>query len=201
MPLGRQREPFSRPDWLFEIKHDGFRALAYIENGSARLLSHNGNWFKSFPVLCDSLASDVRVRSAVLDGEIVCLDQQGCSQFNQLFYRRGDPRFYAFDLLFLDGRDFRSVALIERKERLRHIVPPQPSRLLFCDYIPADGHQLFAPACARDLEGIVAKWKYGRYVGGPETSWVKIKNPAYSQIQGRREQFDKMRQRAASAGK
>jgi len=77
MPLVRQREPFSRPDWLFEIKHDGFRALAYIENGSARLLSRNGNWFKSFPVLCDSLASDVNVRSAVLDGEIVCLDQQG----------------------------------------------------------------------------------------------------------------------------
>ena len=55
MPLVRQHGPFSHPDWLFEIKHDGFRALAYIERGTARLLSRNGNWFKSFPVLCDSL--------------------------------------------------------------------------------------------------------------------------------------------------
>jgi bifunctional non-homologous end joining protein LigD len=77
MPLTRRPEPFSHPDWLFEIKHDGFRALAYIERGAARLLSRNGNWFKSFPVLCDNLASDVNVRSAVLDGEIVCLDKQG----------------------------------------------------------------------------------------------------------------------------
>jgi bifunctional non-homologous end joining protein LigD len=75
MPLVRQHGPFSHPDWLFEIKHDGFRALAYIERGTARLLSRNGNWFKSFPVLCDSLASDLSVRSAVIDGEIVCFDR------------------------------------------------------------------------------------------------------------------------------
>ena len=147
MPLVRQREPFSHPDWLFEIKHDGFRALAYVENGTARLLSRNGNWFKSFPVLCDSLASDLRVRSAVLDGEIVYLDKQGRTQFNRLLYRRGDPRFYAFDLLFLNGRDLRKLPLIERKTRLRKIIPPQPSRLLLCDYIEGRGEELFAAAC------------------------------------------------------
>ncbi len=65
MPLARRPEPFSHPDWLFEIKHDGFRALAYIEHGTARLLSRNGNWFKSFPVLCDSLLTDLRVSSAI----------------------------------------------------------------------------------------------------------------------------------------
>lgn len=200
MPLVRQRDAFSHPDWLFEIKHDGFRALAYLERGTARLLSRNGNWFKSFPVLCDSLASDLSVRSAVIDGEIVCLDRQGRTQFNQLLYRRGDPRFYAFDLLFLNGRDLRKLALIERKARLRKIIPPQPSRVLFCDCIEGRGEELFAAACERDLEGIVAKWKHGKYESGPETSWIKIKNPAYSQIQGRREQFDRMRQRAASAG-
>src|SRR5512135_2767015 len=69
------------------------------------------------------------VRSAVIDGEIVCLDRQGRTQFNQLLYRRGDPRFYAFDLLFLNGRDLRKLALIERKARLRKIIPPQPSRV------------------------------------------------------------------------
>src|SRR6266702_1678646 len=91
MPLARRAEPFSYPDWLFEVKHDGFRALAYIERGEARLLSRRGNWYKIFAVLCDSFASDLRVRNAVLDGEIVCLDKQGRTQFNQLLYRRGDP--------------------------------------------------------------------------------------------------------------
>jgi len=200
MPLARRAEPFGDPDWLFEIKHDGFRALAYIENGTARLLSRNGNWFKSFPVLCASLASELRVRTAVIDGEIVCLDKQGRTQFNQLFYRRGDPRFYAFDLLYLNGRDLRKLPLIERKARLRKIIPPQPSRVLLCDYIEASGEELFNAICTRDLEGIVAKWKRGKYVSGPETSWIKIKNRSYSQIQGRREQFEKMRTRAASVG-
>ena len=172
-----------------------------IERGAARLLSRNGNWFKSFTILCDSLASDMNVRSAVLDGEIVCLDKQGCAQFNRLLYRRGDPRFYAFDLLFLNGRDLRKLPLVERKARLRDIVPAQRSPVLFCDYIEASGDELFEVVCARDLEGIVAKWKLGQYVSGPETSWITITNPAYSQMQGRREQFDKMRQRVASAGK
>jgi bifunctional non-homologous end joining protein LigD len=199
MSLERRPAPFSHPDWLFKIKHDGFRALAYVENGTARLLSRNGNWFKSFPVLCDSLASDVSVRSAVLDGEIVCLDREGRTQFNPLFYRRGDPCFYAFDLLFLNGRDLRKLPLIERKARLRKIVPPQSSRVLLCNYIEARGEELFTAACERDLEGIVAKWKHGRY--GAEPLWVKIKNPAYSQIRGRHEQFDRMRKRAASAGR
>jgi len=121
--------------------------------------------------------------------------------FNQLFYRRGDPRFYAFDLLFLNGRDLRNLPLVERKARLRKIIPPQPSRVLLCDHIEECGEELFAAACARDLEGIVAKWKQGKYVSGPETSWVKIKNPAYSQLQGRREQFDRTRKRVASARK
>jgi bifunctional non-homologous end joining protein LigD len=137
----------------------------------------------------------------VLDGEIVCLDKQGRTLFNQLLYRRGDPRFYAFDLLFLNGRDLRRLPLVERKARLRKILPLRPSRVLLCDCIDGLGEALFVTACERDLEGIVAKWKLGKYVSGPETSWIKIKNRAYTQIQGRREQFDRMRTRAASAGK
>jgi bifunctional non-homologous end joining protein LigD len=90
----------------------------------------------------------------VLDGEIVCLDKQGCSQFNQLFYRRGDPRFYAFDLLFLNGRDLRKLPLFERKARLRQIIPSQPSRVLLCDCIEACGEELLdwrAPVTWREL--------------------------------------------------
>ena len=73
--------------------------------------------------------------------------------------------------------------------------------IVFCDYVQARGEELFAAACDRDLEGIVAKWRHGKYVNDPDHPWVKIKNPAYSQIQGRHEQFDRMRKWAASAGK
>jgi bifunctional non-homologous end joining protein LigD len=77
MPLGRARVPFSHPDWLFEVKWDGFRALAYSDADGVRLVSRNGNTFKSFPHLCDGLVRELRGRRCVLDGEIVCLDTGG----------------------------------------------------------------------------------------------------------------------------
>jgi hypothetical protein len=94
MPLGRRRRPFSHPDWLFEIKWDGFRSLAQIEDGQCRLISRNGNEFKSFSVLNDVIADEIKTRSAVLDGEIVCLDDGGKPQFRDLLFRRGEPRLY-----------------------------------------------------------------------------------------------------------
>src|SRR5579864_4387570 len=94
MPLKRQREPFSKPDWLFEIKHDGFRALAFVRDGSCRLVSRNGNDFKSFGTLIAAIPKHLKVKSAVLDGEIVCVDEHGRSQFNELLFRRGEPRFF-----------------------------------------------------------------------------------------------------------
>src|SRR5438477_8917018 len=98
MPLKRHREPFSHPGWLFELKHDGFRALAFVQNGKCRLVSRNGNEFKNFSTLALTLPKELSAQSAVLDGEIVCLDDQGRSQFNELLFGRGEPRFYAFDL-------------------------------------------------------------------------------------------------------
>jgi len=77
IPLGRLPEPFSDPDWFFEIKWDGFRALAYVEHGKCRLISRNGNEFKSFPALNLALPFECQAKSAVLDGEIVCLDDNG----------------------------------------------------------------------------------------------------------------------------
>src|SRR5437868_9764339 len=84
MPLVRRPQPFSDPDWLFEIKYDGFRALAYLDGSGARLISRNGNRFASFDPLCQSIAFFLRVKNAVLDGEIACLDDKGHSQFNEL---------------------------------------------------------------------------------------------------------------------
>src|SRR5689334_6429304 len=96
MRLAVRREPFDHPDWLYELKFDGFRALAFIESGSCRLVSRNAHVYKSFPALCASLAQ--LPREAILDGEIVCLDREGRPQFDKLFYRRGEPYFYAFDV-------------------------------------------------------------------------------------------------------
>jgi bifunctional non-homologous end joining protein LigD len=122
MPLGRLAEPFNHPDWIFEIKWDGFRSLAFIENGRCRLVSRKGNEFKSFPALNAAVLEECRAKQTVLDGEIVCLDENGVSQFTDLLFRRGEPRFYAFDLLSVNGEDLRYLPLTDRKHRLRGVL-------------------------------------------------------------------------------
>jgi bifunctional non-homologous end joining protein LigD len=109
MPLARLQEPFDHPEWIYELKYDGFRALAYIQDGSARLVSRNGDAFKSFDPLRVSLAAALPVREAILDGEIVHLASDGRPEFYPLLGRRGEPRLYAFDLLWLDGQDIRAL--------------------------------------------------------------------------------------------
>jgi bifunctional non-homologous end joining protein LigD len=102
--------------------------------------------------------------------------------------RRGPQHFYAFDLLWLDGDDLRGVPLLERKRALRGIIPPQPCPVLYVDHVAGSGIELFEAACAGDLEGIVAKLADASYT--PEaTTWVKIKNPHYSQAEGRADFF------------
>jgi bifunctional non-homologous end joining protein LigD len=191
MTLVRVGEPFSDPDWLFEVKHDGFRALCYVEGGAVKLVSRRGHVYKAFRTLCESIATELRVKDAILDGEIVCLDQDGHSQFNKLIYRRGEPRFYAFDLLWLNGEDLRAWRLLDRKEALRNIVPTKSERLLYADHIEERGEDLFQLTCKRDLEGVVAKWARGAYMQGERTSWVKVKNRKYSQSVGREALFKK----------
>lgn len=192
MRLSRRRDPFSHPDWIFEIKHDGFRAIAYVREHQVELVSRNGNTFKGFPELTTQVGQDLKVRSAILDGEIVCLDADGRSQFNDLLFRRGEPFFYAFDLLWADGEDLRYLPLHERKFRLKEIVKPHTSRLLYLDHVEERGEDFFELACEHDLEGIIAKHKCSPYqMPNGETSWVKIRNPRYSQIMGRDELFEK----------
>jgi bifunctional non-homologous end joining protein LigD len=192
-PLGRAREPFSHPEWLYEVKWDGFRALAYVDKGECRLISRYGNEFKSFPALAESLPAELSARSGILDGEIVALDQHGKTQFRDLLFRRGEPRFYVFDLLWCDGEDLRYLPLIERKLRLRSIVPHHGERLLYCDHVEQDGEGLFRLAVEHDLEGIVAKRKPGLYMPEQSTSWLKIRNRNYSQWVGREELFERER--------
>ena len=113
MRLRRVAKPFDSPDYIFELKHDGFRAIAYIEDGGCRLVSRNLNRFQSFLTLKKALGQ-MPIESAILDGEVVCLDRRGVSQFNQLLFRPSQPIFYAFDLLCLDGEDLWKPPLIER---------------------------------------------------------------------------------------
>ncbi len=198
--LARVRHPFDHPDWIYEIKHDGFRGLAYIDAGKAWLVSKNGNTFKSFAGLCDGLAASLQGRRVILDGEIVCLAPDGRALFDPLLYRRAEPHYYAFDCLWLDGRDLRDAPLLERKRVLRQLVPPQPSWLLYVDHVAERGMDLYRAACEMDLEGVIAKLATAPY-GTEPPSWIKIKNPAYSQAVGRRERFEKMNARRARAAR
>jgi bifunctional non-homologous end joining protein LigD len=98
MRFSRRRDPFSHPDWLYEIKHDGFRALAYVHRERCELVSRNGNVFKRFDALAGEIHAAARIKPVILDGEIVCLDSDGRSLFNELLFHRMEPRFVAFDI-------------------------------------------------------------------------------------------------------
>jgi bifunctional non-homologous end joining protein LigD len=175
MPLSHTRGPFSHPDWICELKWDG-----------------NGHEFKSFSTLNDALLDEFRAQSAVLDGEIVCLDQDGKPQFRDLLFRQGEPRFVVFDLLWCEGEDLRYLPLGERKQPLRCVVPQSGERLLFCDYVEQDSEGLFRLICDHDLEGIAAKRKSDPYLP-EEASLLKIRYPGYSQWVGREQLFERER--------
>jgi bifunctional non-homologous end joining protein LigD len=178
---------FDSADHIFELKHDGFRSIAYIENGECHLVSRNLNNFKSFEGLRKSLEN--LAENAILDGEVVCLDTHGISQFDKLMSRRGHPVFYAFDLLWLNGEDMRMFPLIDRKECLHKLVKKSAcDRLLYAQHIGGRGVAFFEEICQRNLEGIVAKPKNGVYKSNGR-GWLKIKNPNYSQAEGRHEWF------------
>jgi bifunctional non-homologous end joining protein LigD len=189
LTLKRLREPFDHPDWIFELKHDGFRGVAYISGAPCQLVSRNGNVFKNFKPLCEALGGKVRVKDAILDGEIVCLDGQGTSAFNQLLFRRGVQYFYSFDLVWLNGRDLRNLGLLERKERLRKLlIRANNPALLYADHIDRYGTDFFRMICEKNLEGIVAKHRASPYT--TSAKWTKIKNPEYTQSKRRHELFE-----------
>jgi len=189
------RQPFDHPDFLFELKHDGFRALAYISEGRCELVSHRQNSCKSFGELRDHLAK-LKVKNVVLDGELVCLDSEGRSIFNELLFRRGCPIFYAFDLLYLNDRDLRQLPLIQRKRRLRDLIGKSGLADVICGkYVEKRGIDLFNEVCQRNLEGVIAKRKNGVYA--TVSGWLKIKNPNYTQAERRNELFDSFKPRRA----
>jgi bifunctional non-homologous end joining protein LigD len=197
MTLTRIVAPFDHPDFVYELKHDGFRCLAYISESRCDLVSRRKYSYKSFDSLKTALAK-LKATDAILDGEICCLDSQGRSQFNELLYRRGEPVLYCFDLLWLNGRDLRHLPLVERKKQLHKLIAKSRcERVIFAQHIAKHGMTLYREICERDLEGIVAKRKDGVYsVSG---QWFKVLNPNYSQHKGRHEKFTAFKERSRRA--
>jgi bifunctional non-homologous end joining protein LigD len=177
------REPFDHPEFLFELKHDGFRTLAYISEGHCELVSRRRNSYKSFGELRAHLTG-LKVKNAVIDGELVCLDAEGRSIFKELPLRRGCPIFYAFDLLYLNGRDVRQLPLMEQKEKLRVVIEKGALPDVLCGkFVEGRDIDLFNKVVRRNLEGVVAKRKTGAY--STVSGWLKIKDPAYTQSKRR----------------
>jgi bifunctional non-homologous end joining protein LigD len=173
LALTLQPAPFSDPDWLFEVKHDGFRSLVYIQD-ECLLVSRKGNTYQRFKDLSRVLACVPH--EVILDGELVCLDEEGQTLFHDLMFNRAPSHFYAFDILWLDGKDLRDRPLLKRKQILQAVVTESPQRLLYVDRIEEQGEQLFELICKRDMEGIVAKPKQSLYRGaGPPGSRSRIR--------------------------
>ena len=188
--LGRRANPFDDPHWIFEIKHDGFRALALIEKGHCWLVSRRKHKFHVFGELAAVLGREMRVDMAILDGELAVPDETGGGVFASIMKRRKDVRYYAFDLLWLNGKDIRGLPLLTRKQMLKRLLPKGSSHVLYVDHMRGRGTNLYRLACQLDLEGIVAKKADSPYEDnwtGPY--WLKIKNPDYSQKEGRADSF------------
>jgi len=170
--------PFSRPGWLFEPKWDGYRAICFLRDGQVRFTSRNQrDLTKRFPEL-QSIAKAIKASSAIIDGEIVALDKKGMQCFEQLQNHRRDCAilYFAFDLVFLDGESLTEVPLIERKAKLKRILPKSHAgRIRFTDHVLENGLDLFAAVEAQQLEGMVAKRAESFYVPGRSKDWLKVK--------------------------
>jgi len=178
--------PFSDPNWLFEIKWDGVRSLAWIDDGALTLRARSGAEITArYPELA-SLPTALSVRQAVLDGEIAALDAHGRSDFGLLQERmhvrapaenlvsRVPVVFFAFDLLHCDGYDLRRSPLIERKQLLQRLLHTT-EKFRFSDHQLQHGRELFGLARDTGLEGIVAKRLDSPYVSERSMNWVKLK--------------------------
>ncbi len=172
------KAPFDHPEWLFEVKWDGYRALAEIQGGKVSLYTRNQISLnkKFFPV---TEALQKFGFEAVLDGEIVVVDDQGQPNFQMLQnyqkFGRGHLLYYVFDLLFFDGHDLTNLPLLRRKELLKKILP-SAKHIKFSDHVRKEGVLFFQVVKEKGLEGIIAKHSQSLYlVGKRSRQWLKIK--------------------------
>ncbi len=168
-------DPFSNPEWIFETKWDGFRSVCFIRNGRARFVSRNQLEMTSqYPELAD-VTKHIDAKEAILDGEIVALDQDGMPRFQLLQPRvgrkggiealrgKGHIVYYVFDLIYLDGYDLTACALVERKAALERILRPS-NFIKFSDHVEGNGKEFFKQIEKFKLEGMLAKRAGSPYV-------------------------------------
>lgn len=166
--------------WLHEIKLDGYRIIAFIKNKSIKLLTRNQNdWTEKFPHLVKELKK-LNFKSAILDGELTALDDSQQTDFQLLqnsihTHDTSSLVYYAFDLLYYNGKSLEGLPLLERKEILQSILPTNEKTIRYSDHIIGHGTEVWRNACELHLEGIVSKNVYGTYIQSRTRDWLKIK--------------------------
>jgi ATP-dependent DNA ligase len=185
-PAARKVVPHG-PDWIHEVKYDGYRGRVIRDGDDVQLRSKAGlDWTWRYPMIVEA-ARKMRQKQFVIDGEICVLDLRGISQFDWLHSGRynDEAQLYAFDIVALDGDDLRELPLFDRKEKLAKILERRPEGIFVAPFEVGDlGPKLFEAACHMGLEGIVSKHRERRY--RPKTcDWVKVKNrghPAFRRV-------------------
>jgi bifunctional non-homologous end joining protein LigD len=178
----------NRPEWIHEVKHDGYRLMVQRDGKRVRLFTRNGHdWSSRYPRIVEAALRN-RNSSFVLDGEAVLLGVDGVSDFNGLHSRRHDHEveFYAFDLMVSDGDDTRRLPLSMRKTNLHRLLASRVDGIHLAPFEAGEiGPDLFRHACLMGLEGLVSKHRDRPYRPGRSPHWVKVKNrqhPAFSRV-------------------
>ena len=176
--------PFDDPDWVFEDKYDGFRMIAEIKNGKVALYSRNGKIISRSYIEVAKALEGVEA-NAVIDGELVAIGKDGVSRFQLLqnaLRHEAKLLYCAFDLTFENGEDLRKRPLLERKKRLKAILPSD-KLIAFSRHREANGTKFFAEAERKGLEGIMAKRVDSAYASGSRTAdWLKIKTAKRQEV-------------------
>ena len=168
------------PEWLHEMKLDGYRILSRIEHGKVRLYTRNRNdWTEKFSSIAEAVAG-LPIESGWLDGEIVVMKANGLSSFQALQNAlsredTGSLHYYVFDVPFLDGRDLRKAPLLERKSLLEKVLSRAPQPIRYSSHVVGSGEEFYGQACKLELEGIVSKRSDSAYTAGRGRDWLKIK--------------------------
>lgn len=183
--------PLKDPRWIYEPKFDGFRGVLYVSGRECYIRSKRNKVLSRFADLALRVGAQLHARDAIIDGEVVALDDEGRMDFRALLASKGWLHYAAFDVLWLNGSDLRIQPLIRRKRRLERLIPANNSTLSRALAVEEHGRELFEAAQRLDLEGIVAKRRADRF--SPQTIWYKVKNPAYTQAEGRGDLFYKPR--------
>ena len=173
-------QPPQGSEWIYEVKHDGYRTLLVIERGKARAYTRNGfHWSERYPGIVGA-AGKLPCRSAILDGEVIVQDERGVSDFEALSAAiRWLPhtlRFYAFDILHLNDEDLRDQPLLDRRTKLKGLLGrDRTSPLQFSDEFIGDSAAFFRACAKHGLEGVVSKLAKSRYRSGRSKTWLKSK--------------------------